>query len=108
LRLKTRYDEEALAVHLPLGSRNGSCLFYEQPQADQLLPPFVMQIPRDGAAFVFLGTKQFPREPSGGIGLAKALSPKATSLIASGETGPIHMAACGAASRDYVFDGREL
>jgi hypothetical protein len=33
---------------------------------------------------------------------------KATSLIASGETGPIHMAACGAASRDYVFDGREL
>jgi hypothetical protein len=35
-------------------------------------------------------------------------SPRATSLIASGETGPIHMAACGAASRDYVFDGREL
>jgi hypothetical protein len=22
--------------------------------------------------------------------------------------GPIHMAACGAASRDYVFDGPEL
>ena len=33
---------------------------------------------------------------------------KAMSLIASGETGPIHMAACGAASRDYVFDGPEL
>jgi hypothetical protein len=38
----------------------------------------------------------------------KASSLKATSLIASGETGPIHMAASGAASRDYVFDGREL
>jgi len=34
--------------------------------------------------------------------------PKATSLIANGEVGPIHMAACGAASRDYVFDGPEL
>jgi len=34
--------------------------------------------------------------------------PKATSLIASGESGPIHMAACGAASRDYVFDRPEL
>ena len=41
-------------------------------------------------------------------GLDEAHSPKAMSLIASGETGPIHMAACGAASRDYVFDGREL
>jgi hypothetical protein len=30
------------------------------------------------------------------------------SLIASGETGPIDMAACRAASRDYVFDGPEL
>jgi hypothetical protein len=38
----------------------------------------------------------------------KASSPKATSLITSGETGPIHMPACGAASRDYVFDGPEL
>jgi hypothetical protein len=38
----------------------------------------------------------------------KVSLPKATSLIASGETGPIHMAACGAASRDYVFDGPEL
>ena len=26
----------------------------------------------------------------------------------TGEYGPIHMAACGAASRDYVFDGPEL
>jgi hypothetical protein len=38
----------------------------------------------------------------------KVTSPKATSLIASGKTGPIHMAACGAACRDYVFDGPEL
>jgi hypothetical protein len=38
----------------------------------------------------------------------KAPLPKATSLITSGEIGPIHMAACGAASRDYVFDGPEL
>jgi hypothetical protein len=38
----------------------------------------------------------------------KATSPKATSLIASGEFGPIHIAACGTASRDYVFDGPEL
>jgi len=38
----------------------------------------------------------------------KASSPKATSLIASGECGPIHMAACGAASRDYVFDGADF
>ena len=37
----------------------------------------------------------------------KATSPKATSLIASGEFGRIHMAACGAASGDYVFDGPE-
>jgi hypothetical protein len=40
--------------------------------------------------------------------LMKATLPKAISLIASGETGPIHMAACGAASRDYVFDGPEF
>ena len=39
--------------------------------------------------------------------LTKANSPKATSLIASSEIGPIHMAACGAASGDYVFDGPE-
>jgi hypothetical protein len=38
----------------------------------------------------------------------KATLPKAISLIASGESGPIHMAACGAASRDYVFDGPEF
>ena len=37
----------------------------------------------------------------------KASLQKATSLIASGET-PMHIAACGAASRDYVFDGPEL
>src|SRR5262249_9881723 len=38
----------------------------------------------------------------------KVSSLKATSLIQSGKTGPIHMAACGAVSRDYVFDGPEL
>jgi hypothetical protein len=31
----------------------------------------------------------------------RASLPKPTSLITSGETGPIHVAACGAASRDY-------
>jgi len=38
----------------------------------------------------------------------KATSPKATSLSESGEFGPIHMAACSAVSRDYVFDDPEL
>ena len=38
----------------------------------------------------------------------RATSPKATSLIASGEFGRIHMAACSAVSRDYVFDSPDL
>jgi hypothetical protein len=42
------------------------------------------------------------------MAIDKGESTEAMSLIASGETGPIHMAACGAASRDYVFDGPEL